>query len=61
MAAADTVVMMKSGKILREGEPRYMLTPENLTELYSLSDRQYIGHNTAGQRFGMPQPCAMTA
>ena len=37
MAASDTVVMMKSGKILREGEPRYMLTPDNLTDLYGLS------------------------
>ena len=60
LAASNRVVMMKSGRILREGEPRYMLTPENLTELYGLSDEQFAGR-AAGQRFGMPLPCAMTA
>ena len=60
LAASDRVVMMKSGRILREGEPRYMLTPENLAELYGLSDEQFTGR-AVGQRFGMSLPCAVTA
>jgi len=55
MAAADSVVMMKSGKILGEGESQYMLTPASLTELYGLSDRQLMRHADF-QRFGMHHP-----
>ena len=67
MAASDRVVMMKSGKILREGEPLCMLTPENLTELYGLSAEQTVMSDrlfttrAAERRFGMPQPHTMTA
>jgi len=60
MAAANRVVMMKSGKILREGEPHYMLTPENLTELYNLSERQLANH-AIGRPYGMTLPHAMSA
>jgi len=60
LAASDRVVMMKSGKILREGDPRCMLTPENLTELYGLSDRLF-SNRAVERRFGIPLPCAMTA
>ena len=59
MAASDRVVMMKSGRILREGEPRYMLTPENLTELYGLSDRLFTNRGAGMQKFGIPH--TMTA
>ena len=60
MAASDRVIMMKSGKILREGEPQCVLTPENLTELYGLSAEQtgmstrLFAGSAAAPQFAMP-------
>ena len=60
LAAADRVVLMKSGKILLDGEPRYALTPENLMALYGLPEHLFINY-TAARQFKITQPCAMTA
>ena len=57
-AAADRVVMMKSGKIIREGEPCRMITPENLTELYGLSEQHFV-NDAARHQFGMTRPHAI--
>jgi iron complex transport system ATP-binding protein len=54
LAVADNVVMMKAGRILREGPPQTVLTTDGLAELYGLSDRLCAGF-AATQSFAMPQ------
>ncbi|MDR1728221.1 MAG: ABC transporter ATP-binding protein [Acidobacteriota bacterium] len=39
LAVADRVVMMKDGRVVREGAPQAVLTTQGLAELYNLSDR----------------------
>jgi iron complex transport system ATP-binding protein len=53
LAIADRVVLMKAGRIIRDGAPQTTITPDQLAELYGLSDRHFVAQ--AGHRFGMPQ------
>jgi iron complex transport system ATP-binding protein len=52
LAIADRVVMMKAGAILRDGDPRSVITPEKLSELYGLAGKLFEG--ASEHRFGMP-------
>ena len=53
LAIADQVVMMKAGRILREGSPQTVLTTDGLAELYDLPT-SFCADFAAMQSLGMP-------
>jgi len=50
LAIADRVIMMRCGRIIRDGLPHETITPQTLAELYDLDDRLFAiqtkGHAT---------------